>query len=723
MPSSADRAAPSLLGDDKELAGEVSGVLFSDPDTGYGVVLLDAGTDGYHRATGPLSDLVEGQRVRLVGGWTDHPKHGETFAATMYEQLVPTTKAGLRNFLLSDRFDVSPGIVEDVLDAFGRKAGGIIAAGSQALVDAGIDPDAARRLHRDWVAGQALGDLVLAFERAGVPADVARSVHARFGPEAVELAETRPYELLDADRMRFAHADALAKAAGMQATDPGRLAAGARAAVRAAMRSDGHQALPRQQVVEASARLLKVDAIAAAAGLDDAVAAGVLVAEELPTADGKAVLVFTEAAHRHERQLAEHLLRLRDASGRLEHLAAELELDDELTDGQRDGVRRAFAQTVSVLTGGPGTGKTRTIVEVVRIAEAADANIALCAPTGRAAKRIEEVTGRAATTVHRLLDARPMDGGGFVFARDEDDPVPYDLVVADEVSMCDTRLAASLVRAIEDGAHLVLVGDPDQLPSVGPGDVLRDVLASEAFEHTALTEVHRQAKGSRIVTLAQEVNAGSVGPVAGADVDVFLAEDDHPGRIVARVVNAVAERAPGLFDVTPDEVQVLAPVYRGSVGVHALNEALKERLNPARDRKDLAGFHEGDRVMQTRNDPDREVSNGDIGTVADVNLTKGLLKVQFPSGLVEVDRKQANDLTHAWCVTVHKSQGGEWPVVVLVCDRSHGGMLWQNLVYTAITRAQRALIIVGQHDALARAARQDRPRNRTTGLRSRLTSG
>ncbi|MFT5224088.1 MAG: exodeoxyribonuclease V alpha subunit, partial [Glaciecola sp.] len=269
--------AASLLDDSDELAGEVSGVLFQDPDTGYGVVLINAGTDGHQRATGPLSDLVEGQRVRLVGTWKDHAKYGDTFVAAMYEQVTPTTKAGLRSFLLSERFDVSHETVEQVLDAFGRKAGGIIASGTQALTDAGIDEDAARRLHRDWVSGLAMADLVLAFERAGVPIEAARSAHARFGSDSVRMAAESPYDLLDAERVLFAHADALAKAAGMSSTDPARLAAGARTSVRTAMRAEGHQCIPRPQLVDAAARMLKVDVTAAEAGVATALGAGTLV--------------------------------------------------------------------------------------------------------------------------------------------------------------------------------------------------------------------------------------------------------------------------------------------------------------------------------------------------------------------------------------------------------------------------------------------------------------
>ncbi|MBW3620999.1 MAG: ATP-dependent RecD-like DNA helicase, partial [Actinobacteria bacterium] len=284
-----------------------------------------------------------------------------------------------------------------------------------------------------------------------------------------------------------------------------------------------------------------------------------------------------------------------------------------------------------------------------------------------------------------------------------------------------TSLAGSLVAAVDDDAHLLLVGDPDQLPSVGPGDVLRDLLRCDVIPRTDLTEVHRQAASSRIVSLAREVNSGELGVLKGNDGDVFLAEDPNRARLAARVVEAVANRAPDYFGVGVDDIQVVAPVYRGPVGVDALNAALKEALNPVDGRSSLAGFNEGDRVMQTRNDAELDVSNGDIGRVVDLDLRGKKLRVAFPRGEVTYDRDQARDLTHAWAITVHKSQGGEWPVVVLVCDRSHRSMLWRNLVYTAITRAQRALILVGQAEALRHAARHDVPRNRQTALAWRLT--
>jgi exodeoxyribonuclease V alpha subunit len=712
--------AGGLLAADEQLTGEVLGVIYADPDSGFGVVEVQPSDgSGGERCSGPLSELVEGQHLRLVGRWRDHPRYGRTFEAVYYEQVAPGTVAGLRSFLGSERFaEVTDRGRQRVLTTFGSGAGRVIEHEPDRLVaEAGLDPDDADRLHRAWMSGQALGELVRLVEPAGWPMDAVRSAHGRFGADAARIGRDDPYTLLDAERVRFAHADALARRLGIEPSDPRRLAAGARAAVAAARRRDGHQHLTRTECVAAAGALLKVDAILAAAGVDAAVASGALATEEVA---GEPV-VSTPSAFEAEHDLAEGLGRLLSASpSRLTPFADDLAPSSELTAGQTTAVRTAFAHPVSVLTGGPGTGKTRTVEELVRAVETAGLEVALCAPTGRAAKRLEELVGRPATTIHRLLEARPTGGGGFVFRYGEHERLPHDLIVVDEVSMCDTWLAGRLVGAVEEGAHLLLVGDPDQLPSVGPGDVLRDVLRAGVVPATELTEIHRQAAGSRIVGLAREMLTGELGPLRGVDGDLFLAEEPRRAAIVPRVVQAVAERVPEYFGVDVDEVQVLAPVYRGPVGVDALNVALKEALNPPGGRTSVAGFHEGDRVMQTRNDPELDVANGDVGHVVDLSKRDGTLRIAYPRGEVTYDRDQAKDLVPAWAVTVHKSQGGEWPVVVLVCDRSHRAMLWRNLVYTAITRAQRALIVVGQAEALRAAAAHDRPSDRRTGLAWRL---
>jgi exodeoxyribonuclease V alpha subunit len=731
---------PTLLGDgaSEELVGEVLGVHHADARTGFGVIELGPYDGGPgERCSGPLADLVEGQSVRLVGRRTVHPRYGPTFEAILYEQVTPTDVAGLVAFLTSERFaHVAPTAIERIIGAFGADAGAAIESGVERLVaGAGVTEEEASAVHDAWQAGLAMARLVRLVEGAGWPMDAVRSAHARFGADVVDVAREDPYLLLLAERVRFAHVDRLAERLGVPRDDPRRLVAGAVAAVRAA-RQDGHQHLPRQDAVVAASSLLGVDAMLAADGVARAAARGRLIAEMLAGAE----IVAVPAAHHDEVALAAGVLRLLGAARPVPGLRGtrgdEVDddvLDDEvqdedaelgapvvLTADQRAAVSTVSVAGVSVLTGGPGTGKSTTVRELVARARGAGANVALAAPTGRAAKRLEELADHPATTIHRLLEARPDEEGGFRFRFGATEQLPHDLVVVDETSMCDTWLAARLVEAVPDGSHLVLVGDADQLPSVGSGDVLRDLVRSGVVPSVHLDEIHRQAAGSRIVTLARGILAGDPGELRGVDGDVFVAEEPDRSAIVARVVRTVAERAPEHFGVEVDDVQVLAPIYRGPNGVDALNVALKEALNPGRGRPAVGGMHVGDRVMQTRNDPELDVANGDVGTVVDLSLKDGSVRVAYPRGEVVHPRDRVRDLVPAWAVTVHKAQGGEWPVVVLVLDPAHRTMLWRNLVYTAVTRAARALILVGRAEALRIAAAQDHPSRRHTGLAERL---
>ena len=711
-----------LLGTDEQLTGEVLGLLYADSESGFGVIELDRDDgEGGARCSGPLAGLVEGQSVRLAGRWRDHPKWGATFEATYYEQVAPSTVAGLRALLASDRFDgVSERSIRRLLTAFGTDTPRVIEHEPERLTtEAGLPAGESDELQRAWAEGQSLARLVRLVERAGWPMAAVRSAHRRFGAEAVRVGEEDPYALLEAGQVRFSHADQLAKLLGVSVDDPRRLAAGARAAVLRAHRGAGHQHLDRPGCVEATAQLLGVDRLLASEGVEAAVASGLLAREDV----GGTTVISTPEALERERVLAAGIVRLlRAERSRVSPHSSGVEPAEELTSGQVAAVRAAFRHPISVLTGGPGTGKTRTIEEIVRAAEGGGLEVALCAPTGRAAKRVEELVGRPATTIHRLLEPRRADEGGFTFRFGENERLPHDLVVVDEVSMCDTWLSEHLVAAVDDEAHLVLVGDPDQLPSVGPGDVLRELVRCGRIEVTRLTEVHRQAAGSRIVAVAREILTGEVGPLTGADGDLFMAEEPRREAIVPRVVQAVAERVPDYFGVVLDDVQVLAPMYAGPVGVDALNTALKEALNPPAGRPAVAGFHVGDRVMQTRNDPELDVANGDVGRVVDLSVRERRLRVRFPRGEVTYPTEATRDLVPAWAVTVHKAQGGEWPVVVLVCDPAHRVMLWRNLVYTAVTRAQRALIVVGRAEALRTAARHDRPSERRTALGWRVAA-
>ena len=717
----------------EELTGEIAAVIFTNPSTGFGVVELVAprGQDG-PRATGPLATLVPGQSVRLLGSWSEHERYGPTFEAVAYEQAAPRSVSGLVSFLASDRFPgIGKTLAQRIVTAFGLDVGEVLLSDPQRLTEvAGISADLAATVGQAWRAAGALGGLVGELNSVGIPASIAQAVHRHFGDAAGEVLVADPYALLAVRGVRWAHAEALANAAKIDRMDPRRLRAGAAAAQREVCGRGGHMAAETEALVAETSRLLGCDALDARRAVDLAVDARLLTYD--------LDLWWTPGDRAAEEGLALELARLLRADSRVPSAARRRTVAAELTERQREAVQRAMTTTVSVLTGGPGTGKTRTVVEILAACAAYDLNVALCAPTGRAAKRLEELTGAGASTIHRLLEARGKPGEGFSFGYDADRRLPHDVVIADEWSMADTRLAWSLVRAIPDGAHLVLVGDSDQLPSVGPGAVLRDLLAPPAADAvprsnseavapsvavTRLDVIHRQAASSRIVTLAHEVNSGTVPPLQGRDADVFVVPE-HPVHIADRVAEIVAVRAPAFYDLPPSEVQVLAPMYRGPAGVDRLNEQIKQRLNPANGRRAVSGFHEGDRVVQTRNDAELDVANGDIGEVVAADTAQRTLEVAFPHGVVTYDLEQAADLQPAWCLTVHKSQGGEWPVVVFVLDASHRAMLWRELVYTAITRARQGLLLVGDAALVGQAAQRigSGARARRTRLGQRLAA-
>lgn len=726
---------PTLSGvADEVVVGEVSFVVFANPSSGFGVVEL-LGADGELRAAGPLAGVSAGQPLRLVGRWVDHPRHGTTFEALYYELAPPERAEALEAFLASPRFTgVGDRIAERLVKAFGLELPEVIEREPESLAKVrGVSPALAQRIAAAWRDAGALAALVERLSVAGVPASIAQGAHRVFGDRAETVLEEDPYRLLEVPAARWAHAESLARAAGLDAYDDRRLTAGASAAHRALRARGGHVAVATEALTGDSAALLGVDAIDARRGLDLAVARGRLACEpgleETLPADGTGARAwYTPADLAAERGLAADVARLAGARSRVAAaVGAEPDLDADLVEEQAAAVRTALAEPVSVLTGGPGTGKTRAILEVVRACEEADLRVACAAPTGRAAKRVEELTARPASTVHRLLDAQPRGDGGFAFTYGRQRRLPHDLLVVDEWSMADLHLAAALLAAVDDGAHLLLVGDADQLPSVGPGAVLRDLLAASAqgagLGATRLSTIHRQAAESRIVTLAHAVNAGEVATPRGRDRDVF-AVPERSRAVPERVAAIVAERAPTYFGCAPRDVQVLSPMYRGPAGVDALNAALKDALNPARGRPATAGLHEGDRVVQTRNDAELGVANGDVGEVIAADPAEGTLEVAFPQGVVPYEAAQAGDLRAAWCLTVHKSQGGEWPVVVLVLDRGHRAMLTRELVYTAITRARDGLLLVGDPALLPSAAARtgSGARERATRLAERLVA-
>lgn len=712
-------------GRDLTLTGEVAAVVFRNDGTGFGVVEMSGeGPVAGARAAGPLSGLVEGQPVKLTGRWSSHERYGPTFTTVAYEIVAPRTTDGLATFLSSDRFPgVGKAIAERMVDAFGLDLADVIVGSPDRLTSVkGVSRALADRIAMSWREAGALPELVAALAAAGIPAAAVTDLHRRHGADAAAVIERDPYAVLEIPGVRWTQAERLARQANVERTDLRRLVAAPQVSL-ADERDQGHTLSDTDMLRRAVKRLTGVDEIDVRRGMDAAAAGGRVVQSDIAGRSWWAL----PAEARAEQALARELTRL--VTGvRTTHEV--LLADDELTERQQQAVRAALSAGVSVLTGGPGTGKTRTIRAVVEACDAAGLRIALCAPTGRAAKRLEELTGHPATTVHRLLEAQPAmfgqsDDATFTFSYARDRRLPHDLVVMDECSMADTDLARALTEAVPDGGRLLLVGDTDQLPSVGPGAVLRDVLtiAPTVIPRVHLDVVHRQAAKSRIVTMAHELRRGFLESPRGRDGDVFAVPQPPPG-LANRIAEIVAVRAPEFFDITPSDVQVLSPMYRGAGGVDRLNERLSERLNPAKGRPALAGFREGDRVVQTRNDAELDVANGEVGEVASTDVRAGTLDVAFPAGVVTFSKSQARNLRSAWCLTVHKSQGGEWPVVVLALDPAHRSMLYRELVYTAITRAQVGLLLVGDAGLVAAAAAHSGSGllDRRTGLVGRFES-
>lgn len=719
--------------DEVVLVGEVVFVVYSDSRSGFGVIELgnlDDSVESSARATGPLARLVPGQPVALHGRWTTHPKYGRTFSASYFTPSRPQSTAALEVFLSGEQFPgIGPKHAKSLVDAFGLRLPDVIADDPAQLTQAAGLPERLRKvLVEGWRQAGALAALVGRLGRAGIGVGPARWLVAQFADRAADLLDHDPYLLLGAPGISWQAVERLARDQQIAHDDPVRLVAAATEALHERRRERGDVAIDGQQLLVSVQRLLGSDEDVAQHALRRAVEDG-----ELTTwaaADDATVVRYALI------QDADAEIDIADAVARLDREVLVVDINDEqvlaadpqLTAEQQAAVRMTFANAVSMLTGGPGTGKTRTVAAILRCAAAMGLQVALCAPTGRAAKRLEELCGHRATTIHRLLEARPEPehDDRFSFSFDRTRRLPQDLIIADEWSMADLELAHALITAVADGSRLLMVGDVDQLPPVGPGAVLRDLLAVAGVDGapvaaTTLDTVHRQAAASRIITLAHELKAGRAVVPRGRDNDVFAVPQATSG-LAERVAEIVAVRVPDYFDCTPADVQVLAPRYAGPAGVDRLNDVLRDRLNPRGTRPTVSGFCEGDRVVQTRNNVELDVANGEVGEVVATDAEEVMVEVAFATGTVHLGAREVRDLRPAWCLTVHKSQGGQWPVVVLVLDPTHRRMLWRELTYTAVTRAVSGLLLVGMPHLLVEAARRTGSgiAQRSTGLADRL---
>lgn len=712
------------------IEGTLERFTYRDLDSGFAVVRFCAdGAIGRITAVGQLAQLAEGQRLRLSGQQAEHPRFGAQLQVEAVEAILPTTVEGIRTYLASSLIKgIGPATAERITERFGADTLRIIEEEPERLRE--VPGLGAKRIAELQEAVQSQRDVqeVMVFLRShGLGQGLATRIVKRYGRGAAALIQANPFRLADeVIGIGFKTADQLAQRLGLAREAPERIQAGLQFCLsRAAM--DGHCFLPQEQLLLRGSELLGLAGETCAAEIPALQDQGRIKSEEDEVGTPR---LYPTTLHQAERGVAEALQGLLDAGPRgfgleieaaLQHFAASEAMT--LPAGQRDAVATALRAPVSVITGGPGVGKTTIIRALCDILQRQNRQILLCAPTGRAAKRLEESTGHGASTIHRLLE---WQAGVNRFLRDAGAPLEGDLLVVDEASMLDLPLCYNLLRAIPKGMHLVLVGDIDQLPSVGPGQVLGDLIASERVPVTRLTQIFRQQGQSHIVANAHALLQGER-PVSGpADGDFFFIEardNEHARGLIRELVQNRIRKAFGIDPLR--ELQVLCPMYRGTVGADGLNRDLQDLLNPGGRElsRGAKRFRIGDKVMQVRNDYDLDLFNGDAGWIEGQAADDSQLRVRFGERIIDYPLSDLDSLIPAYAITVHRAQGSEYPAVLIPLASDHFMMLRRNLLYTAITRGKRLVVLVGTEKALDMAVHNDEEARRHTGLATRLREG
>ena len=721
-------------GKDETLLGTVERVVYSGGDGAFTVARLKLERDGeVITVVGSLVGIPAGASLRLVGRFETNARFGAQFKIEHYTEVAPATLDGLRRYLGSGLIKgIGPELASRIVDRFGIETLEILDREPSRIGEvAGIGQSRARAVRDAWAAQRQVREVMVFLQGYGVSPAFAARIYKRYGAASIARVRENPYRLaFDVWGIGFLSADKLAAALGVAPDAPTRLEAGVRHVLDDES-GNGHVFVPRARLCQKAAALLGQPEDDVTAAIDRLARAGEVAIDATVVDDPKDPAVYETLLYRAETALAAGLVRLLDAPAPALAVDAdkaiawyEREAGIGLARQQAEAVKLALSAKVAVVTGGPGVGKTTIVRGIVSILKRKGLTVALAAPTGRAAKRLTDATGAPASTLHRLLEWRPASA---TFGRCPSNPLEADVLIVDEASMLDVRLGADLVAALASSARLVLVGDVDQLPSVGPGSVLGDVIASGAVPTVRLTEIFRQAAESLIVVNAHRIQEGAE-PELGAPAadresdrrDFFFLEEDDPAAAAALIRDLVAVRLPRRYGFSPQEIQVLSPMHRGELGAGNLNRLLQEALTtgaPGIERGQRT-LRVGDKVMQVKNDYDKEVWNGDSGTVEGVGAET--LAVRFDDRLVEYTLDELDTLVLAYAATVHKSQGSEYPAVVIPVHTQHYVMLQRNLLYTAVTRGKRLVVLVGTRKALALAVRNADVSARASGLAARL---
>lgn len=723
----------------RQVVGVIEAVRHHNPQDGWTVarVCVTAGSGAGATVTcvGCLAEARPGMEVKLWGEWANHPIYGDQFRFTRYEVPRPMGAEAIQRFLSSGVIKgVGAKLAQMLVEHFGDDTLRVLDEAPERLRGIpGIGPKKAAAILEGWrkCREEDAQGVMMRLQGMGISSALAIRIYNTYGEQSVGVVEQNPYQLaMEVEGIGFKLADRIARAVGTPRSSPFRLQAGITFALQEAAQQ-GHCFLPRNHLIQYAARLLEcADEEALEEACDALLQRKWAVTEELETEEGRTQAIYLPRLWQAEQGVAFHLNRIRATEAAVKATEESLRAwwqgerkvgEASLSPQQAEAVRLALTEKVVVLTGGPGVGKTTVTRAIVEVFEESKCRVLLASPTGRAAKRLSEVTGRPAKTIHRLLEIEPQT---WQFRRNEHNPLEADVVIVDESSMVDVELMQALVRAVPDRARLILVGDVDQLPSVGPGLVLRDLIDSQAIPVARLTEIFRQDRESQIVMNAYRANAGRVPefhlPPRPGD-DCLLLNEENPERIADLIVQVVGETLPA-EGFLPQDIQVLTPMNKRALGTVQLNALLQGALNPPREnvREVARGekcLREGDRVVQNVNNYEKGVFNGDVGTIVGIELGKKEVVVQFFETSARYSYDELDELDLAYALTVHKAQGSEYPAVVLICHTSQYVMLQRNLLYTGLTRARRKCVFLGNRQAIWLAVRNNRPTKRWTRLR------
>ena len=722
------------------IRGVVERITYQNPENGYTV--LKCAVKNYSdlvTVVGNLLDVNVGSVLLVDGNWKIDSKYGRQFLAESWEETMPATVFGIEKYLGSGLIKgVGPKFAKRIVQKFGTETIEVIESDEKRLLEVeGIGKKRIRMIHESWEKQKEIKNIMLFLQDHGVSTAFAGKIYRQYGNESIQIVKENPFRLADDIwGIGFRTADGIAQKLGFEKDDFARIRSGIMYTL-SALADEGHVYAEREQLIKKAVELLEADEMCIAGAIEKMRENKDLICEAWREEEGDSIYLppfyyaETGVASRLRRltqtpaqdRLWTSLMQARQKTGNQDLSVDVKKIQErvhmEYDEVQTEAIRQSAVSKVMVLTGGPGTGKTTTTQGIITAFQSFGLKILLAAPTGRAAKRMTEATGLEAKTIHRLLECKPPEG----YQKNEENPLEGDVLIVDECSMIDIVLMNSLLKAIPLGMRLIFVGDIDQLPSVGAGNVLRDIMDSGTVPVIRLTRIFRQALSSRIITNAHRINQGQMPDISnGADTDFFFTSKEEPEEAAEEIVKLVKTKLPRYYAVAPSQIQVLTPMQRGVVGAGKLNLMLQEALNPQGDQLFRSGYayRVNDKVMQIRNNYEKEVFNGDIGLVVSVDMQNRVLSVDFDGRIVSYESTELDEIVHAYATTIHKAQGSEYPIVVMPVLMSHFVMLQRNLIYTGITRAKKVLVIVGTKKALAYAVRNVTVTKRNTHLKIRL---